>query len=212
MVSPSRSRDPIGLQIFGQTLFFRNVKRFRHKVLIVYFVMVVVLFQVSIETYSGYNSLVAGWGDLTLLTKAPKFLILEPFVDGLCELNRFALLLPRIHSREVAMSVQLFYVWRIWLFKRTILAKVFCVVIVSVMKLIYMTYTTFLLIYPDSQLTIIETVGAIAIPAIVSRLLFKLDLGYLSQTSQFFSIDVTNKLAETTRVYNLVRAFRFPVI
>jgi hypothetical protein len=63
--------------------------------------MAVILFQMAIETYSGYTSLVAGWGDLTLLTSAPRFLILEPFVDGLCKFEfTLTFLSSRVHNHH----------------------------------------------------------------------------------------------------------------
>jgi len=127
----SRSRDPIWLK------------------LLVYFVMILLVLQLGFETYSGYASLVAGWGDTTLIIIPPKYLILEPFFDAV-----------------LALCVQNFFVWRIWAFQRNLLATIFCAVI--------------------SALSIIQTVGGIAIPAL------------------FFSIDVQSKLVETTHVYNLL--------
>jgi hypothetical protein len=44
--------------------------------------MTLLVIQLGFETYSGYASLVAGWGDTRLIVIPPKYLILEPFFDA----------------------------------------------------------------------------------------------------------------------------------
>jgi hypothetical protein len=96
----------------------------------VYVVMLVNLIQVAFETYAGYSLLVAGWGNPTGLEKPSKFLITEPLFDAL---RRFPSMCMYISNRlVVALLVQNFYVYRIWVFRRTLPAKIFCVLISSV--------------------------------------------------------------------------------
>jgi len=83
--------------------------------LMVYFVMLILTINMGTETYSGYAALVAGWGDLIIIEKVSKPLMLGPIFKAI-----------------VAFCVQNFYAWRIWAFlQRKVAASLFCAVMVS---------------------------------------------------------------------------------
>jgi len=93
----SGRRDPLWLKVF------------------VYFVVFISLASLGIATYADYISLVAGWGDETLIEAPPKAAIVGPAIKAV-----------------VALCVQNFYAWRIWVFlQRTISASLFWILIAA---------------------------------------------------------------------------------
>lgn len=105
----------------------------------VYIVMAVVLAHAVIDIYLGYTTLVRGWGDEVLISIPPKLYILGPALNAFGESD--AKTKHDLHDRNiVALCVQNFFVWRIWIFKKTAPFKTLCVVITMVFPCFFLLY------------------------------------------------------------------------
>jgi hypothetical protein len=96
----NRPNDSIWIKLLGKSETPDTYTTFLSELYAVYFVMIVVVANLGIETYSGYAALVGGWGNEILLEKPPKPLILGPIFKAIGKFNAVYHLVSFTHLRD----------------------------------------------------------------------------------------------------------------